>query len=120
MNNPLTPDQKTRYCKSIAGNTRQSGLTARFRGGHTAAFMAVFFVRSMTPSMWAAMREAFGPAGSSDRSVNPHGRPFCLTAKGLKKQFFRGGIMMSSLYPHSPIQGPLFPELTIKKEGAKS
>jgi hypothetical protein len=86
MNNPLTPNPKTRYCKSIAGNTRQSGLTARFVGGHTAAFMAVFFVRSMTPSMWAAMREAFGPAGSSYRSANPHGRPFCLAAKGLEKQ----------------------------------
>jgi len=86
MNTPLTQNPKTGYGEHVAGDTRQSGLTARFTGGHAAAFMAVFFVRSMVPSIWAAMREAFWPAGPCDRSVNPHGRPFCLTAKRAEKQ----------------------------------
>jgi len=86
MNNPLTQKHEIRYVNHIAGHTRQSGLAARFKGGHTAAVMAVFFVRNMVPSIRAAMWEAFGPAGSFDRSANPHGRPFRLAAKGLKKQ----------------------------------
>ncbi len=27
---------------------------------------------------WAVMREAVRPAGSTDRSANPHGCPFCV------------------------------------------
>lgn len=96
MNNPLTQKHEIRYVNPIAGHTLQSGLTARFKGGHTAAFMAVFLFASW-PSIWAAMWEAFGPAGSFDRSVNPHGRPFCLTAKRAEKTNIKGGIMKPTL-----------------------